>query len=139
MIDLTEFTTKPNKPDITPLLDVVFILLIFFVVSSVFTVQGVKMDLPEATAAMPLSGRSHTIRIMQDNTLRFDNAAISARELTFRLKTIQDRAQPLDRIVLECSPLAQVRTFIMTADMVKSAGFEDLIIATTHPGESERF
>lgn len=135
MIQLTDPVPKPAKPDITPLLDVVFILLIFFVVSSVFTVQGIKMDLPQASTATPISGPSHRIRIMKDNTLRFDDQLIDMRELSFKLKNINTtrNGRSSARIILECSPLAQVAVFIKTADMVKTAGFEDLIIATTRP------
>lgn len=139
MINLTELIPPPKKPDMTPLLDVVFILLIFFVVSSVFAVQGVEMDLPEAASSQSISGRTHTIRIKPDNTLLFDDTAITPRELSFRLDSIKVSGnRPLDRIVLECSPNARVGTFISTADTVRSAGFEDLIIATRPPGVHER-
>ncbi|WP_321493512.1 biopolymer transporter ExbD [uncultured Desulfobacter sp.] len=135
MIHLTDPVLRPVKPDITPLLDVVFILLIFFVVSSVFTVQGIKMDLPEASTATAISGPTHRIRIMKDNTLRFDDQVMDMRELSFKLQNIKTtpNGHASERIILECSPLARVAVFIKTADMVKAAGFEDLIIATTRP------
>ena len=140
MINLTDFSTQPVKPDITPLLDVVFILLIFFVVSSVFAVQGMEMDLPKAASSQSVSGRTHTIKIKPDNTVMFDNTPITVRELSFKLGSIKESARnhPLDRIILECSPTARVGTFILTADTVRSAGFDDLIIATSHPGAYER-
>ncbi len=140
MINLADLTPSPKKPDITPLLDVVFILLIFFVVSSVFAVQGMEMDLPEAASSQSISGRTHTIRIKPDNTLQFDDTAITARELSFRLDSIKASRgnHPPDRILLECSPDARVGTFISTSDTVRSAGFEDLVIATRNPGAQER-
>lgn len=135
MINLADLTRPVEKPDITPLLDVVFILLIFFVVSSVFAVQGLELDLPEAGSSQSISGRTHTIRITPDNTLLFDNAKITVRELSFRLGAIKGSHpdQPLCKIILECSPNARVGTFISTADTVRTHGFEDLVIATTHP------
>jgi biopolymer transport protein ExbD len=140
MIRLTQYTAEPVRPDITPLLDVVFILLIFFVVSSVFTVQGLSMDLPESAAAKPFSGRTHTIRITDNNTLVFDRKPISARKLSFALASLKGGAtgRAMDRIVLECSPKARVGVFIRTADQVKSAGFQDLIIAASRPGTPDR-
>ncbi len=135
MINLTDGIRPPEKPDITPLLDVVFILLIFFVVSSVFAVQGMEMDLPGAGSSQSVSGKTHTIRITPDNTLLFDNVPITARELSFRLGAIKgSNPNPSPaKIVLECSPNARVGTFISTADTVRAQGFEDLVIATTHP------
>lgn len=132
MIRLTDFTPQPVKPDITPLLDVVFILLIFFVVSSVFAAQGIEIDLPEAASSHSVSGRVHTIQIKPDNTVLFDNAVITIRELSFKLTAIKEAAgnDSNGRIILECSPRAEVGAFILTADTVRSAGFDDLIIAT---------
>jgi biopolymer transport protein ExbD len=139
MINLTDPISPPQNPNITPLLDVVFILLIFFVVSSVFAVQGMEMDLPEAASSRSISGRSHTIRITPDNTLQFDDTPITPRELSFRLGSLKavTGSQSPDRLILECSPNAHVGTFISTADTIRSAGFEDLVIATRRPGGHE--
>ncbi len=135
MIHLTDFTPQPAKPDITPLLDVVFILLIFFVVSSVFAAQGIEIDLPEAASSHSISGRVHTIQIKPDNTVLFDNTVITIRELSFKLTAIKEAAgnDSNGKIILECSPDARVGTFIQTADTVRSAGFDDLVIAANHP------
>ena len=140
MIDLGSHTTPSAKPDITPLLDVVFILLIFFVVTSVFAVQGMELDLPEARSARSVSGKSHEIRIDNDNTLFFDNANISARELAGTLQSLAERSgdTPLDKIILESSPNARVGLFISVVDTVRTAGFDDLVIATQPPTPSKR-
>jgi biopolymer transport protein ExbD len=95
-----------------------------------------EMDLPEAVSSRSISGRSHTIRITPDNTLQFDDAPITPRELSFRLdslKAVTGNQSP-HRLILECSPNACVGTFISTADTIRSAGFEDLVIATCPPG-----
>ncbi|MBI9092674.1 MAG: biopolymer transporter ExbD [Desulfobacterium sp.] len=135
MIDLGSHITPPVKPDITPLLDVVFILLIFFVVTSVFAVQGMELDLPEARSARSVSGKSHEIRIDNANALFFDNAGISPRELTRTLQSLAERSMgtPLDKIILESSPDARVGLFIKVVDTVRTAGFDDLVIATQPP------
>ncbi len=140
MIDLGSHTTPPTKPDITPLLDVVFILLIFFVVTSVFAVQGMELDLPEARSARSVSGKSHEIRIDNNNTLFFDNAGISSRELARTLQSLAERSKgtPLDKIILESSPNARVGLFISVVDTVRTAGFDDLVIATQPPTPSKR-
>ncbi|MCP4115884.1 MAG: biopolymer transporter ExbD [Desulfobacteraceae bacterium] len=135
MIDLGSHTTPPAKPDITPLLDVVFILLIFFVVTSVFAVQGMELDLPEAQSARSVSGNSHEIRIDKGNTLFFDKAKISSRELAFTLRGLAERSggSPREKIILESSPDARVGLFISVVDTVRTAGFDDLVIATQPP------
>ncbi|MCP4721168.1 MAG: biopolymer transporter ExbD [Desulfobacteraceae bacterium] len=135
MIHLTDLTPQPATPDITPLLDVVFILLIFFVVSSVFAAQGMEIDLPEAAASHSISGRIHTIQIKLDNTVLFDNTVITIRELSFKLTAIKEVAgnDSNGKIILECSPDAKVGGFIQIADTVRSAEFDGLVIATNHP------
>ena len=56
-------------PDLTPLLDVVFILLVFFIVASAFAVRGMDVELPPAKNSRPLSGQILELRLAEDGGL----------------------------------------------------------------------
>ncbi len=59
--------TEPPRVDITPLIDVVFLMLIFFMVSTTFDKQTqLKVDLPQASAEQPAEPPKDTIEITID-------------------------------------------------------------------------
>lgn len=132
MISFRNRTPQPASPDITPLLDVVFILLIFFVVSAVFTARGMDMELPDAETSHPVSGKSLEIELKPDGTLSCDNAPATMRDLSFILDhtaALPLASQP-QRILLKAAPEARVEPFVRVVDMVRKHGFSNLVIAT---------
>ena len=57
-------------PNITPLIDVVFILLIFFVVSTTF-IKDMNLELqrPQASSSTPISGKEIRVYVDKDGTV----------------------------------------------------------------------
>lgn len=132
MINFRRRVPQSAAPDITPLLDVVFILLIFFVVSAVFTARGMDMELPDAQTARPVSGKSMEIRLAADGTLACDGTLATARDLSFMLEraaALPLASQP-GRILFQAAPEARVDAFVQVVDMVRKHGFSNLVIAT---------
>ncbi|MDD3312172.1 biopolymer transporter ExbD [Pseudodesulfovibrio sp.] len=132
MIEFTRRTPKPASPDITPLLDVVFILLIFFVVSAVFTAKGVDIELPAAETAKAVTGRSMEIELREDGAILCDTAPVTLNDLSHLLQNTYDRPISLqpDHILLQSAPGARVERFVKIVDMVRKTGFNNLVIAT---------
>ena len=48
MLNLRPKAARDDEPDLTPLIDMVFILLIFFILAASFAVRGIDLDLPPA-------------------------------------------------------------------------------------------
>jgi len=125
---------KPRRvtPDITPLLDVVFILLIFFVVSTVFAARGMNMELPSAESSTSVYGSSLEIELKEDGTLVCDAVPIDSLVLDNRLRLIA--AKPFDQqpqnILFKAAPHAEVEDFVRIVDMVRTYGFSNLVIVT---------
>ena len=46
MLNLRPKAARDDEPDLTPLIDMVFILLIFFILAASFAVRGIDLDLP---------------------------------------------------------------------------------------------
>lgn len=136
MISFSRIKPRAASPDITPLLDVVFILLIFFVVSTVFATRGMNMDLPAADSSRPVCGTTLDIELRDDGSLLCDTAPISFDALSNRLRVIAERplAKQPQNILLRASPRAEVEGFVRIVDMVRTYGFENLVIVTRTSG-----
>ncbi len=140
MVELTNQTVRPARPDLTPLLDVVFILLIFFVVSAVFSARGMELELPEAESSKPVAGRSLEIDIAADGSLTCNAKPMDMDRLANKLRVLAQApiAEQPGRILLKASPEARVEPFVRVLDMVRINGFENLVIATKSSAAGEK-
>lgn len=132
MISFRNKTRHTTGPDITPLLDVVFILLIFFVVSAVFTLKGMDMELPKAETSQSISGRCLEIVLRADGSLLMDGAEATLLDVRYALDhaaALSQSARP-GQIVLKADPHSQVQPFLDLVDLVRKHGFQNLVIAT---------
>ncbi len=80
--------------DLTPLIDVVFLLLVFFLVSTTFAKDEVEMDLelPEATSGKPASANHLlVINVGQDGTMSVDGRKVTKEALKQKLRAAAER------------------------------------------------
>lgn len=86
-------------PDITPLIDVVFLLLIFFMVSTVFKKDelALLLNLPTVTEGESQAQAKKTIILeLSKEELAYDGKKVAMEELGAKLKDIQDKKTPVD-------------------------------------------
>ena len=124
--------------NLTPLIDVVFLLLIFFMVSTTFdTTSQLKISLPEAS-------EQQTSMPPQKLNLLIDakgNFFINSRELTNRksatLKAALQRAMAGSKlpIVIQSDADSPVQSLVTAMDVVGRLGLTQVSIATTRPIE----
>ncbi|MBT8064168.1 MAG: biopolymer transporter ExbD [Gammaproteobacteria bacterium] len=128
------FKEEPNV-DLTSLIDVVFLLLIFFMVSTTFERQAVlKVDLPEASAVEEREDPPDGLELVIDDTgLMFlnDQQLVDSEERTLRaameLAAGDNRELPLTLRADRQTP----HHFVVTAmDVAAQLGFTNLSIAT---------
>jgi biopolymer transport protein ExbD len=68
--------------NVTPMLDLAFVLLIVFIIMTTATVQGVKVNLPKASAAVSLAKpQTKAVTITADGTIYLDTYPVSMQEL----------------------------------------------------------
>jgi len=89
--------------NLTPMIDIVFNLIIFFMVSTRFTEMERKVDLAvpkvadsKALAEIP---KSRTINVYRDGKITLDGAAVTLRELTDQLAAVQRQHGHQDVVV----------------------------------------
>ena len=122
MLNLRPKAARDDEPDLTPLIDMVFILLIFFILAASFAVRGIDLDLPPAHSGQALSGRVVEIRLLRDGSFLCEGIP---------------RARP-GQLVLKAAPDAPVEALVFIVDEVRMQGGEKLLIATAQPDEPGR-
>ena len=81
----TKLTHRPAI-NITSLIDVLFLLLIFFLVTSTFLEHpGLKLDLPKASSSSPQKLEKLVIAVKADGTIHLNNKPVSLEDLKTEL------------------------------------------------------
>src|SRR6201981_2164358 len=83
-----------NQPyddiNVTPMLDLAYVLLVIFIIMCTASVQGIKVDLPKASAAKPLSQpKTKVIAIDSNGQVSLDAVPVSMEELEQQLRNAQ--------------------------------------------------
>lgn len=134
MLNLRPAAGAMEDMDITPLIDVMFILLIFFVTAAAFTVRGIDLDLPSAHSSRSISGRVVELRLDSDGGITCDGAPVAREDIRAKVQLIvrRFRSEP-GQLVLKAAPDAPVEALIFLVDEVRMQGGERLLIATAQP------
>ncbi len=113
--------------NITPLVDIVFLLLIFFMVSSRFTDEtSLRVNLPESGSGKTLNETVNTILSITANGKMFlGNHAVKKSELSTELARLKE--QPL---IIKADEGVAHGQVVEALDMAKSAGISKASIAT---------
>lgn len=76
-----------DEVNVTPMLDLSYVLLIIFIILTTATVQGIKVNLPKASAAPSLAEpKTKAVTITQDGTIYLDTFPVSMGELESLLR-----------------------------------------------------
>ncbi len=115
--------------DIAPLVDVIFQLLIFFMLSSSFTFQsGINVKLPKAVTSNVIKDENVIITITSENVSYLNGAIITLAELENNLKTsYADNERP---ILIKADRRASVGRIVDIWDLCRNLGIEKINIAT---------
>lgn len=134
---------KREEPDVnlTPLIDVVFLLLIFFMVSTTFNRETeIAIELPEASGEIMASERK-VVEISIDGEGRF---FVNQQEvINTRLETLKqaiaraagDETKP--QVILSADKSTPHQAVITAMDAARQLGFVHLTFATSRPAEGQ--
>ena len=116
--------------NIAPLIDVVFLLLIFFMLSSHFVTQpGIKITLPTATAARLHPEEDIIISITKDNNLYLNEEEIGLEELLDKLRIKVGEAKK-KMVIIKADEKIDLGLAVKVMDIAKQAEAEGLVIST---------
>ncbi len=115
--------------DIAPLIDVVFILIIFFMLTSTFMVQpGIRVDLPRTVTHQALQAKRISIIISSEDVVYVDGEVVTDKELEESLILNKDKIKSVFIKAVKNSSLGRV---VDIWDICRKVGLEHVNIATT--------
>lgn len=123
--------SKPyDDINITPMLDLAYVLLVIFIIMTTATVQGMKVNLPKASAAPSLAQQTtKAITVANDGKLFLDTIPVTLPELEQRL--VQQRAlTPEFPIVVRGDAQTQYQNVVDVLDMLGRLNFTQVGMAT---------
>lgn len=123
---------EDNDPplDLTPMLDVVFILLIFFVVTSSFVREsGIDVNKPDAKTATPKEKADIFVAINHHNEIWIDKRNVDARALTSVLERMR-ADNPGSGMVIQADKNSTNAKLVKVMDAARAVGIFDIAIAT---------
>jgi len=128
-----KFKTKKKKGNIiniTSLIDVLFLLLIFMMVSSTFMEEpGIKLDLPETKSAPSIKKSKYILSIEKSGKLFLNKKSVSLTNLETNLKTILLKMKD-ESLILKGDANISYGKVVKIMDIVKKSGVKKLIIST---------
>jgi biopolymer transport protein ExbD len=104
--------------NITPMLDVAYVLLLIFIIMTTATVQGITVNLPKASSTPALSKpKTKAVSIAQDGQIFLDTYPVTLQELETRLAQYK-AATPDLPVVLKADAAIQYQRVIEVLDVV---------------------
>lgn len=122
--------------ELAPMVDVVFLLLIFFIVTWQFArfERDVDISVPaaEETTDEPRNVGEIIVNVRTDGSIVLNGLEVSEEELLAKLKSISE-AYPDQAVILRGSSEANFQAIINVLDEIKKAGIWNVAFATTKP------
>lgn len=124
MMDLGLHQRSRRKPSLTPMIDVVFLLLVFFMLASRFGTDNV-IPFPLAGGGGAYAGAPRLIDVTP-NDLRLNNTPMPLAELITGLSDLMEA--PSDTIILRGRDDATLQNIISVNAALAAAGFKNIVL-----------
>ncbi|MBE6392760.1 MAG: biopolymer transporter ExbD [Lentisphaerae bacterium] len=118
-----------DQIDMTPLLDLTFLLLIVFMISMPLMEYGTKIEPPAMNSdELPLDNVK-SVSITESGTIMFGNQAVTKEELVEKLKVLKS-TDPKMNLLLRADGSRKYNDVINLMALIRSAGFADVTLVT---------
>jgi biopolymer transport protein ExbD len=116
--------------NMTPLLDIVFIMLIFFIVTSTFVKEpGIEVTRPEAVTAQERKLASIIIAISSEDEIWINKERIELEAVKVTVEQLK-RENPKGTAVIQADTKSKTRLLVEVVNQVRAAGVEDVAVST---------
>src|SRR5215475_2008258 len=115
-----------DEINITPMLDLAYVLLVIFIIMTTAAVQGIKVQLPTASATQSLSqAKTKVISVSNDGTVSLDAVPVSMAELQNQLQGVI-AADPQTPVILRGDRVVQYDRIMQVLDLCSKVGVSSL-------------
>ncbi len=116
--------------DIAPLIDIVFLLLVFFMLTSTFLVpEAIELELPEASSSNVAEITPITVALKRSGEISLNGKPVALEQLRAAIEPLlkQDKEAP---ITLKSDAHSEVQQLLAVMDEIRSAGGSNIALAT---------
>jgi len=126
---------EPLRVDVTPLIDIIFQLVLFFMVSTTFiSTPGIQVDLPRSSAQTVIRENTDiNVWVTTGGEIYVDSDAVTLAELNGRL-TAAAAEDPSTMVIIKADADVDHGRVVTVMDLARARGLTRLAIATD-PGE----
>ena len=118
-----------NEVDLTPMLDVVFIMLIFFIVTASFVKEsGIEVNKPHAVTAERKEKGNILVAISADNQIWIDRRQVDPRALRANIERMHAE-NPNGAVVIQADTESKNGLLVLVLDAARQAGVKSVSIA----------
>jgi biopolymer transport protein ExbD len=129
MFSETSSQEEESEINITPMLDVVFIMLIFFIVTASFVKEaGIEVNRPDAQTAQLKEKANILIAITASNKIYIDRRIVDPRAVRANIERLHAE-NPQGTVVIQADKESKTETLIQVMDASRQAGVFDVAIA----------
>ena len=121
--------TEDEEVNLTPMLDVVFIMLIFFIVTASFVKEsGMDVDRPDAVTAVRKERGNILVAITPTDQIWIDRRQVDIRAVRANIERLHAE-NPQGAVVIQADRLSKNGLLVEVLDAAKLAGVEKISIA----------
>ena len=126
---------QPPSLMLSPMIDMIFLLLVFFIVSTMYMseVKTISLALPMAKYSETLKKSNFTVSLKKDGTLYLEDAPIELAPLLDRVKE-EAKSNTAFSVTIRADEEASYKHVIALIDALKGAGVTNLGLATDPEG-----
>ena len=130
-----KFEEDVQAIDLTPMLDVVFIMLVFFIVTASFVKEtGREVMRPDSTTAQDQPKAILLITVTADNEIWMDKKRIDQRALRRTIERMRID-NPKAALSIQADILADMNNIFVIVNSARDAGIDDVIVSTPKSGQ----
>ncbi len=123
---------EESKIDITPMLDVVFILLIFFIVTATFIKEaGIEVNRPDAATATVQEKANILIAINANDEIWINRRQVDIRQVRPNIERLKAE-NPQGTVVIQADKDSRNEVLVQVMDASRSAGVYEIAIAANN-------
>ena len=120
---------EDNEVNLTPMLDVVFIMLIFFIVTASFVKEsGIDVNRPSAATAERKEKGNILVAISEDNQIWIDRRQVDPRALRANIERMHAE-NPNGAVVIQADEESKNKLLVLVMDAARMAGVKNVSIA----------
>jgi biopolymer transport protein ExbD len=123
--------SETTELNMAPLIDMVFILLIFFLVTTSFVKEsGVEVKRPIASTSEQKEKTNIIVAVTKEGTIHIENQMIDIRSVRSHMERFRHE-NPLGNVVITADKDSMFGISIEVLDQVRAAGISNVVVATT--------